>query len=165
MNTSVSQTCWRTLELTAVSWAPLPLARDMLSLWSCPAHLKEWLACLRPGLSYPASSKRDFLACFLGWKRIKGFTQGKHLTVNQKAAANTSQRTVTWGSTFEHTQEKSHFGELLGGSSGFCGSGNEAPVPKSSCYCSEWNGVLLRNKWMWLAGIGACLFLSSHSSL
>lgn len=117
-HTRVSQTCWRTLELTAfTSMSSLPSSQDMWSLCSCPAHLKEWLACLRPGLSYPTSPKRDFLTCFLGWKHIKDFTQGKHLTVNQKAAANTSQRTVTWGSTSEHTQEKSHFGELLAGTS------------------------------------------------
>lgn len=46
-----------------------------------------------------------------GWKHIRGFTQGKRLTVNLKAAASTSPHSVIWGSTFEPIQEKSHFGK------------------------------------------------------
>lgn len=49
--------------------------------------------------------------CLPGWKHTRGFTQGRRLTVNLKAAASTSQHSVIWGSTFEPIQEKSHFGE------------------------------------------------------
>lgn len=159
MNTKVSQTSWRTLELIVVtSMSSLPSAQDMLNLSSCPAHLKEWLACLRPRLSYPTSSKRGFLDMFLGWKHIKGFTQGKHLTVNQKAAANTSQRTVTWGSTFEHTQEKSHFGECW-----------VAVLPSVAQLmrhlCQKAAVTALNGMVFWETSTGACLLLSSCSCL
>ena len=50
------------------------------------------------------------LGYLAGWKHIRGFTQGRRLTVNLKAAASTSPHSVIWGSTFEPIQEKSHFG-------------------------------------------------------
>lgn len=45
------------------------------------------------------------------WKHTSACTRGRRSTVNQKDAPSTLQRSVTWGSTFARTRERSPSGE------------------------------------------------------